>query len=172
MYVRATSTRFSRGMSIPAMRAIDYPCRCLCLGLVQMTITVPWRRMTLQLSQRALMEALTFNVSSSVLLQAVRDPTARQVVGRKLHSDAVAGQDPDEVHPKLSGDMRQHAVPVLQLNSEHRVRQWFDNRAFHLDRISFRHGRCWVPFSHGMPARAGRHTNAQRSRNGWFVANA
>jgi hypothetical protein len=32
---------------------------------VQMTITVPWRRMTLQLSQRALMEALTFNVSSS-----------------------------------------------------------------------------------------------------------
>jgi hypothetical protein len=42
MYVRATSTRFSRGMSMPAMRAIDpYPCRCLCLGLVQMTITVP-----------------------------------------------------------------------------------------------------------------------------------
>jgi hypothetical protein len=26
-----------------------------------MTITVPWRRMTLQLSQRALTEALTFN---------------------------------------------------------------------------------------------------------------
>jgi hypothetical protein len=30
-----------------------------------MTITVPWRRMTLQLSQRALTEALTFNASSS-----------------------------------------------------------------------------------------------------------
>jgi hypothetical protein len=29
-----------------------------------MTITVPWRRMTLQLSQRALTEALTFNGSS------------------------------------------------------------------------------------------------------------
>jgi hypothetical protein len=41
MYVRATSTRFSRGMSLPAMRAINYPCRCLCFGLVQMTITVP-----------------------------------------------------------------------------------------------------------------------------------
>jgi len=48
--------------------------------------------MTLQLSQRALMEALTFNVSSSLaatrraggqiqlLLQSVRDPTAGQVV--------------------------------------------------------------------------------------------
>jgi hypothetical protein len=60
----ATSTRFSRGMSTPAIRAIGYPCRCLCLGLVQMTITVPRRRMTLQLSQRALTEALTFNGSS------------------------------------------------------------------------------------------------------------
>ena len=33
-----------------------------------MTITVPWRRMTLQLSQRALTEALTFNGSSIVLV--------------------------------------------------------------------------------------------------------
>src|SRR5215217_5211932 len=129
-----------------------------------MTITVPWRRITLQLSQRALMEALTFNVSSScatvrrdgrrslVLLQSVRDPTACQVVGRKLYPYTVAGQDPDEVHPKLSGDMRQHAVPVLQLNREHGVGQRFDNRTFDLDRIFFRHGRCWVSFSHGMSA--------------------
>jgi hypothetical protein len=34
-----------------------------------MTITVPWRRMTLQLSQRALTEALTFNGSSIVLVR-------------------------------------------------------------------------------------------------------
>ncbi len=33
-----------------------------------MTITVPWRRMTLQLSQRALTDALTFNGSSFVLV--------------------------------------------------------------------------------------------------------
>jgi len=49
---------------MPAMRAMPYPCRCLCLGLAQMTITVPCRRMTLQLSQRALTEALTFKGSS------------------------------------------------------------------------------------------------------------
>jgi hypothetical protein len=54
-------------MSTPAMRAIGYPCRCLCFGLLQMTITVPWRRMTLQLSQRALTDALTFNGSSIVV---------------------------------------------------------------------------------------------------------
>src|SRR6476620_5491507 len=106
-------------MSTPAMRAIGlpYPCRCLCLGFVQMHITTPWRRTILQLSQRVLMDALTFNGSSSCLatvrqdgclLQSVRDPAARQGVGRELHAHAVAGQDPDEVHPELSGNMRQH----------------------------------------------------------------
>src|SRR5215212_10650688 len=105
--------------------------------------------MTLQLSQRALMEALTFNGSSRAsrpssgaafsLLESVCDPAARQVVGRKLYSHAVAGQDPDEVHPKLSGDMRQHSVPVLELDRKHRVRQRLEDRAFHFDRISFRH---------------------------------
>src|SRR3954463_9057893 len=99
-------------MSTPAIRAIGYPCRCLCLGFVQITITVPWRRMTLQLSQRALTEALTFNASSSIgssrgtgrSLQPVGDPTAGQVVGRKLDPHAVPRQDPDEVHPKLARD--------------------------------------------------------------------
>src|SRR4029453_17058989 len=119
MYVRATSTRFSRGMSTPAMRAIDYPCRCLCFGLVQMTITVPWRRMTLQLSQRALTEALTFNGSSTRvqstggpvgLLQAVGDAAAGQVVGRQLDPDAVSRQDPDEIHPQLAADVGQDAM--------------------------------------------------------------
>jgi hypothetical protein len=33
-----------------------------------MTITVPWRRMTLQLSQRALTEALTFNGILGILV--------------------------------------------------------------------------------------------------------
>src|SRR5436190_9444354 len=148
MYVRETSTRFSRGMSTPAMRAIDYPCRCLCFGLVQMTITVPWRRMTLQLSQRALTEALTFNGSSTRarpgrrpagLLQAVGDPAAGQVVGRELDPDAVAGQDPDEVHPELAADVGQDAVTVLQLDGEHRVGQRLDHRTFHFDRISLGH---------------------------------
>src|SRR4029078_449102 len=106
------------------------------------------------------------------LLQSVRDPAARQVVGRELHAHAVAGQDPDEVHPELSGNMRQHSVPVLQLDSEHRVVQRLDDRAFNLDRISLCHGRCWVPFSHGMPARAGRHTKAQDIRNDAFTATA
>ena len=67
----------------------------MCFGFVQMTITVPWRRMTLQLSQRALTEALTFNGSSGVrsferrLLEPVGDAAAGQVVWRQLHADAI-----------------------------------------------------------------------------------
>src|SRR5919198_407028 len=163
MYVSATSTRFSRGISTPAIRAIAYPCRCLCLGLVQMTMTVPWRRMTLQLSQRALTEALTFmgpSARAKRLLEAVRDPSASEVVGRELDSDAVAGQDPDEVHPELSADVGQDAVAVFQLDCEHRVGEGFDYRPFDFDRISLGHRRRCFPFSRRVPARAGRHTNA------------
>src|SRR5215208_5933407 len=108
-------------MSTPAIRAIGYPCRCLCLGLVQMTITVPWRRMTLQLSQRALTEALTFNGSSIELLEPVGDPAAGQVVWGQLDADPVAGQDSDEVHPQLAADVGEHPVAVFQLDGEHRV---------------------------------------------------
>jgi hypothetical protein len=83
--------------------------------------------MTLQLSHRALTDALTFNlvlcalIYVSWLLEAVGDPAASEVVGRELYSDAVAGQDPDEIHPELSADMSENAVTVFKLDCEHRV---------------------------------------------------
>ena len=119
-----------------------------------MTITVPWRRMTLQLSQRALTLALTFNGSSIVeywwwrcSLQSVRDATAGQVVWGQLDSDAVTGQDPDEIHPQLAADMGQHAMAVLQLDGEHRVGKRLDDRSFHLDRITLGHRLVCFPLS-------------------------
>src|SRR2546430_7083238 len=52
MYGRAYWIFLSRGRSTPAMRAMCYPCRCLCLGLrLQITRTTPRRRITLQCSQ-------------------------------------------------------------------------------------------------------------------------
>src|SRR5687768_10322571 len=160
-YVRAISTRFSRGISTPAMRAICYPCRCLCLGLVQMTITVPWRRMTLQLSQRALTEALTFNGSSIVFvwwwrsLESVGDPAAGQVVRRQLDADPVTGQDPDEIHPEFAADMGEHTVAVLQFDREHRVAERFDHRPFDFDRVLLGHRLTCVPFSRTVSAQGG-----------------
>jgi len=44
------------------MRAIPYPCRCLCLGLrLQMTRMTPRRLITLQCSQIGLTLVRTFN---------------------------------------------------------------------------------------------------------------
>src|SRR5439155_8601839 len=158
--VRATSTRFSRGMSTPAIRAIAYPCRCLCFGLVQMTITVPWRRMTLQLSQRALTEALTFTGSScrpgSVrcgLLESIGDAAASQVVGRKLDANPVARQDPDEIHPELPADVGKDLVAVLQFDGEHRVGQRLDDGTLDFDRVLLGHRRRCFPFSRRMSVR-------------------
>jgi hypothetical protein len=38
----------------------DYPCRCLCRGFSQITLTVPWRRITLHFSQILFTLGLTF----------------------------------------------------------------------------------------------------------------
>ena len=131
-----------------------------------MTITVPWRRMTLQLSQRALTEALTFNGSSvfSVLsvglLESVRDPATGQVVWRQLDSDSVTGQDPDEVHPQLAADVGEHPVAILQLDREHGVRERLDDRSFDFDRVTLGHRLVCFPFSQAVSTQVGRHTNA------------
>ena len=105
-----------------------------------MTITVPWRRITLQLSQRALTDALTFNgiLESS---ETVGDPAAGQVVGRQLDPDPVTGQDADEVHPELAADVGEDPMAILQLDREHGIGQGFDNRSLYLDRVALGH-RC------------------------------
>jgi hypothetical protein len=70
-----------------------------------MTMTLPLRLMTLHFSQIGLTDGLTFMGVSS-LFKTVRDPTAGQVVRGQFHGHSVAGQNTDEVHPNLSGDVR------------------------------------------------------------------
>jgi len=132
-----------------------------------MTITVPWRRMTLQLSQRVLTDALTFNGSSIVFVsglessESVGDATAGEVVRRKLDADPVTWQDPDEIHPQLAADMGEHPVAVLQLDREHGVGERLDDRSFHFDRISLGH-RLRASLSHAQ-CRPGRADTRTRS---------
>jgi len=93
--------------------------------------------MILQLSQRALTDALTFTRFLD-LLQTVGDPTPSEVVWGKLDSDPVSRQDTDEVHPKLAADVREDAVSVLKLHCEHRVRQRLNHGPFDFDRVLLR----------------------------------
>src|SRR5438552_16106304 len=65
MYVSAISMRLLRGRSTPAMRAMAYPCLCLCLGLEQITRTTPLRLISLHCGQIGLTDARTFMTSCS-----------------------------------------------------------------------------------------------------------
>src|SRR6476659_4198138 len=79
MYVNPISTRFVRGRSMPAIRAISLPlyiqpCRCLCFWFEQITRTTPRRRTILHLSQIRLTDALTFITESLHLLLLAMGP--------------------------------------------------------------------------------------------------
>src|ERR687891_2962683 len=87
-----------------------------------MTRTTPRRLMTLHRSHIGFTLALTFT-TLSLCPEPVSDPSPAQVVGAQLHLHPVARQDPDVVHPHLARDVRQHVVPVLQLDPELRVGQ-------------------------------------------------
>src|SRR5919204_4526302 len=126
------STRFSRGMSTPAIRAIPYyPCRCLCFGSEQITRICRSRRMILHLSQRFLTDALTFTVA--LIPDPSRNSPSLEVIWRQLDEHLVARHDANEVHPHLAADVRQHRVSLLELDLEHRVRKCLGNGPFHLD---------------------------------------
>src|ERR1044071_5469586 len=92
-------------MSIPAIRAM----RSLPLPLLVLRVRADDHHGAVTAHDLAVVAAgldRRSDFQRALLSHAVRDPTAGQVVGRKLDPDAVAGQDPDEVHPQLPGDMR------------------------------------------------------------------
>src|SRR5262245_12670261 len=106
-----------------------------------MTITRPWRRMTLHLSQIGFTLGLTFTreALSGVgwLLVPVDDPTAGEVVRRELHHDPVLGEDPDVVLAHLAADVGENLVPVAELDPKHGVRESLDDGALDLDHAFF-----------------------------------
>src|SRR5437870_11483073 len=119
-------------MSTPEIRAkSSYPCRCLWRGFEQMTITRPWRRITLHFSHIFLTLGLTF----MFLLVPVGDPTSAEVVGRELHLHPVPREDADVVHAHLAGDVGQHLVAVVQFDAEHGVGERFHDGALQHDRV-------------------------------------
>src|SRR5260370_7209364 len=70
-----------------------------------------------------------------ILLVAINNPAARQIVRRKLHRDFVSRQNPDEILAHFAGNVRQDLVLVFQLNAKHRVRQRLDHRGHHFNGV-------------------------------------
>jgi len=110
-----------------------------------MIITRPFRRTTLQRSQRLLTDAETFTLFSRVLLESISDSAAGEVVRRQLDTDTIAGEDADEVHPQLAADVRKDLVLVFEFNPKHGVRQRLDDRSLDLDSIFLGHRRPLNP---------------------------
>src|SRR5680860_163404 len=98
-----------------------------------MTRTRPWWRTTLHFSQFFLTLGRTFTIPR--LFVAIGDAPTGEVVGRQLNLDAVAGQDSDVVHPHLPGDVSEHLVTVVELDSEHRVREGFGDLSLQHDGV-------------------------------------
>src|SRR3954447_8977323 len=96
-----------------------------------MTMVLPCRLITRHRSHMGLTEARTF-ISSTL---SVGDSTASEVIRRQLHLHLVARKDADVVLSHLPGDLRQHLVPVVQPDAEHRARKRLGDLAFDLDLV-------------------------------------
>ncbi len=67
------------------------------------------------------------------LLTAPCYPAARKVIGAHLNRDLISGEDSDEIHTKLSGNMRQDDMTVTDIDLEHGVGQGLYDDALSFD---------------------------------------
>ena len=101
--------------------------------------------MTLHFSHMGLTDGLTFilfNLHSETfvsceLLASPGDPTLSQIVRRHLNGYFVTGQDLDEVHAELAGNVCQNGVSVANVDFEHSIRQCIGYDALNFDYVVF-----------------------------------
>src|SRR5439155_14098617 len=139
MYRSEISTRFSRGMSTPAIRAIRYLLLALALpvpadGTNHEDGPLPPNNLALL---AAPLDRCPYFHANRLLLRPhpTRDPPTLQVVWRQLHEHLGPRDHPNEVHPHLPRDVGQHVVAVLELDLEHRVGEGLTDHALHLDDV-------------------------------------
>lgn len=77
------------------------------------------------------------SLHSDALFGTPGDSAAGQIVRRHLQRHLIPGQDADEVHPKLSGNMGQDLMLVGQFYLKHGVRKGFNNYALEFNDIFF-----------------------------------
>ena len=60
-----------------------------------------------------------------------------QIIGRHLNSYLVTGQDLDEIHAELAGNVCQNGVSVTDIYIEHSIRQRISYDALNFDYVVF-----------------------------------
>src|SRR5262245_903553 len=158
MYVRPISTLLEGGRSTPAIRATE---SSSALALFVLRVVAHDPHHALALHDLALVANLfhrrpdLHRFLSRPSLVPVDDPAPGQVVRGQLDENAIPREDPDEVLPHLPRDVGEHAVLVLELDAEHRVRQRLDHRGFHLNRLFLRHSTPQAATAIGSPRTRG-----------------
>ena len=72
-----------------------------------------------------------------MLLASPGDPTLSQIIRRHLNGYLVTGQDLNEIHSELAGNVCQNGVSVANVNFEHCIRQCIGYDALNLDYVVF-----------------------------------
>ena len=96
--------------------------------------------MILHFSHMGLTDGLTFilfNLHMMSLLASPGDPALGQIIGRHLNSYLVTGQDFNEIHTELAGNVCQNDVSVADVHIEHSVGQCIGYDALNLDYVVF-----------------------------------
>ena len=73
------------------------------------------------------------------LFPAENNPSFGEVIGGHLKGHSITGQDTDEVHPHLAGNMGCHQMPGLDLDPEHGPGEKFLDNTFDTNYIIFGH---------------------------------
>mgnify|MGYP001639098205 FL=1 len=82
-----------------------------------------------------------------LVLGAPRYAAACQIVRGQLHCHLISRQYANEVHSKLTGNVRQYFMAVYQLHLEHGVGERISNDAFNFDYVRLRQAiPPWIRF--------------------------
>src|SRR5258706_1884439 len=116
---------------MPAIRAIPYPCLCLCFWFEQITNTTPWRRTILHFTQIFLTDDLTF----TFLPFPPHDAAPAQVVGHELHHHRVPR--PQAQQGRAARHVGGHLAAALALQDDaiERVLQLLPYRPHRFDHV-------------------------------------